>query len=137
MKKVKGYLIKSDKEAKKALVVITESKRCKACDGGCEACTFAKRYWRVADNKIDAEVGDYVIVDSVSFTWVRVFLWGFPILFSLLVFALMIGYGMTAAFVMFCATLPAAYLAIYLSVGSKTFFHKKMVITDIDEIGDV
>lgn len=133
MKKVKGYLIKSDKEAKKALVVITESKRCKECDGGCEACTFAKKYWRVAENKIDAEVGDYVLLDSESLTWVRILLWGIPLVFSALVFALMLGYGMTTALVMFFASLPAAYLAIYLSVGSKTFFHKKLVITDIDE----
>lgn len=133
MKQEKGYLIKSDKEAKKALVVITESKRCKACDGGCEACTFAKRYWRVAENKIDAEVGDYVLVNTQSWTWVRLMLWGIPVIFAALVFALMLGYGVTTAVVMFCASLPAAYLAIYLSVGSKTFFHKKIVITDIDE----
>lgn len=133
MKKEKGYLIKADKEAKKALVVVTESKRCKACDGGCEACTYAKRYWRVAENKIDAEVGDYVIVDTATFTWVRLLLWGIPVLFSALVFALMIGYGFTTALVMFCASLPAAFLAIWLSVGTKTFFHKKLIITDIDE----
>ena len=133
MKQEKGYLIKSDKEAKKALVVITESKRCKACDGGCEACTFAKRYWRVAENKIDAEVGDYVLVNTQSWTWVRLMLWGIPVIFAALVFALMLGYGVTTAVVMFCASLPAAYLAIYLSVGSKTFFHKKIVITVIDE----
>lgn len=133
MKKEKGYLIKADKEAKKALVVVTESKRCRECDGGCEACTYAKRYWRVADNKIDAEVGDYVIVETTAFTWVRALLWGFPVLFSALVFALMLSYGMTTAFVMFCASLPAAYLAICLSVGSKTFFHKKLVITEIYE----
>lgn len=133
MKQEKGYLIKNDKEAKKSLVVITESKRCKECEGGCEACTFAKRYWRVAENKIDAEVGDYVLVNTQSWTWVRLMLWGIPVVFALLVFALMLSYGVTTAIVMFCASLPAAYLAIYLSVGSKTFFHKKIVITDIDE----
>lgn len=133
MKQEKGYLIKNDKEAKKSLVVITESKRCKECEGGCEACTFAKRYWRVAENKIDAEVGDYVLVNTQSWTWVRLMLWGIPVVFAALVFALMLSYGVTTAIVMFCASLPAAYLAIYLSVGSKTFFHKKIVITDIDE----
>jgi hypothetical protein len=133
VKQEKGYLIKSDKEAKKSLVVITEPKRCKECEGGCEACTFAKRYWRVAENKIDAEVGDYVLVNTQSWTWVRLMLWGIPVVFAALVFALMLSYGVTTAIVMFCASLPAAYLAIYLSVGSKTFFHKKIVITDIDE----
>lgn len=133
MKKEKGYLIKADKEAKKALVVVTESKRCKSCEGGCEACTYAKRYWRVAENNIDAEVGDYVIVNTTSFTWVRLLLWGIPVLFSALVFALMLSYDISTALVMFCASLPASYLAICLSVGTKTFFHKKLVITEIDE----
>lgn len=133
MKQEKGYLIKSDKEAKKALVVITESKRCKECEGGCEACTFAKRYWYVANNELGAEVGDHVRVNTYNWTWVRLMLWGIPVIFSLLVFALMLGYGTTTAIVMLCASLPAAYLAIYLAVGTKTFFHKKIVITDIDE----
>lgn len=133
MKKVNGYLIKSDKESKKALVVLTDSKRCRDCDGGCEACTYAKRYWFVADNSIEAEVGDNVELDQWNFNLTRILLWSFPIVFAAIVFALMLSYGITTSIVMSLASLPAAYLAIYFAVGNKTFFHKKLVITAVKE----